>query len=669
MAEAEDVIQDLARHATVFARDLWLRHHRPSASNGVLTLKEVARRLDALLTGAFGLTLPIRIASPPAPATWLSKVFQRADAPRSDAALPATDGSAIWLPASLQDTPAMPALARYRLAALRQAMRVVRGTPLVASTLTEASARDFFLVQEAHACDVLLVRMLPGTMTMLQRLRQECLAQRPPLKAFAAGRRPLEEMLRQRLAQDLCEKASVPTPQEIADKARHWGAGQTAASGRLFADEWTGELRSPATGLCAVSMDDAPPESDHERKQVRSAKLTRSPQVRPGDEEEDDTRQGAWMVQTAQPQEKAEDPMGLQRPTDQDASTAAEELADALSELPEARLVRRATQAKEVLLSEEPPEHLARTTALTSTTGPSKQCLRYPEWDHRSQTYIEDGVCVHVGICPEGPQAWVTQTLQAHHAMLTQVRRRFEMLKAQRVRLRKQLDGDELDLDACVESRADFRAGLPLAQALYQQDRPLRRDMAVLILTDISGSTDSWISRHQRVIDVERVALLLVSVALQSMGQRHALMAFSGEGPNRVDVRHIKGFKEPFSDVIGRRIASLEPEHYTRAGAALRHATATLMAEPARHRLLLLISDGKPNDVDAYEGPYGVEDLRQAVTEATLQGIQPFCLTVDAQGPSYLPGVFGRHRYGLLNRPEMLPSVLLDWMRRLVQTA
>src|SRR5690606_9237456 len=102
--------------------DLWLRHHRPSASNGVLTLKEVARRLDALLTGAFGLTLSIRIAPPPAPATWLSKVFQRADAPCSDAALPATDGAAIWLPASLQDTPTMPALARYRLAALRQAM-------------------------------------------------------------------------------------------------------------------------------------------------------------------------------------------------------------------------------------------------------------------------------------------------------------------------------------------------------------------------------------------------------------------------------------------------------------------------------------------------------------------------------------------------------------------
>src|SRR5690606_200700 len=142
---------------------------------------------------------------PPAPATWQSKVFQRADAPRSDAALPATDGSAIWLPASLQDTRTMPALARYRLAALRQAMRVVRGTPLVASTLTEAPARDFFLVQEAHVCDVLLVRTLPGTMTMLQRLRQECLAQRPPLKAFAAGRRPLEEMLRQRLAQHLCE--------------------------------------------------------------------------------------------------------------------------------------------------------------------------------------------------------------------------------------------------------------------------------------------------------------------------------------------------------------------------------------------------------------------------------------------------------------------------------
>lgn len=116
---------------------------------------------------------------------------------------------------------------------------------------------------------------------------------------------------------------------------------------------------------------------------------------------------------------------------------------------------------------------------------------------------------------------------------------------------------------------------------------------------------------------------------------------------------------------MARRIASLEPEHYTRAGAALRHATATLMQQPAHHRLLLLLSDGKPNDIDDYEGRYGVEDMRQAATEARLQGIHPFCLTVDRQAAAYLPQVFGPHHYAMLPRPERLPIVLLEWMKRL----
>ena len=92
------------------------------------------------------------------------------------------------------------------------------------------------------------------------------------------------------------------------------------------------------------------------------------------------------------------------------------------------------------------------------------------------------------------------------------------------------------------------------------------------------------------------------------------------------------------------------------------------MQEPAEHRLLLVLSDGKPNDVDDYEGRYGVEDMRQAVAEARLQGIAPFCLTVDRQAANYLPFVFGPQHYALLPRPEMLPTVLLDWLRRLVSS-
>jgi nitric oxide reductase NorD protein len=129
----------------------------------------------------------------------------------------------------------------------------------------------------------------------------------------------------------------------------------------------------------------------------------------------------------------------------------------------------------------------------------------------------------------------------------------------------------------------------------------------------------------------------------------------------------VKAFAESFGSRIAERIAGLEPEKYTRAGAAIRHATSLLMREPARHRLLLLLSDGRPNDMDEYDGRYGIEDMRQSIIEARLQGIFPFCLTIDRQTASYLSAVFGEHQYAVLHRPELLTTALLGWLRRLVQ--
>jgi nitric oxide reductase NorD protein len=120
--------------------------------------------------------------------------------------------------------------------------------------------------------------------------------------------------------------------------------------------------------------------------------------------------------------------------------------------------------------------------------------------------------------------------------------------------------------------------------------------------------------------------------------------------------------------LIQRRIAGLEPQRYTRAGAAIRHATGLLVARPALHRLLILLSEGKPNDVDLYEGRYGVEDMSRAVAEETLQSVHPFCLTVDRHAPQYLAGVFGPGRYAVLQHPQLLPVVLADILRKLVKT-
>ncbi len=672
MAEAEDVITDAARHATVYARALWRRHRPLPPGPPQLLLADVAKRLDLLIAAVFGRSYPLRVAQVPAPPTFLTRVFRRREGPRRQAAIPGTDGVSLWLPASAgrADDPA--ALPRLRAMALLQAMRAERGsapgwprdgTPLL---------RDLYLLAEAQASEAALERLLPGLAPVLAALRAQALALRPAPSQFPPALRPLEALVRALLEgrQRLADAATSPA-QSLA-RARGWAerlAGEAPAAGLgphpLFKDAWTGELRAPAPSASWLEAGAADTAAAHDATPPRSARLARRPELREAAEDEDDRQPGAWMVQTAQPHEQAEDPIGMQRPTDRDDTTAAEDFADAMSELPEARLVATPGRPKEVLLSDDPPEARAPREGNRSAAE-ADTAVAYPEWDWRLGAYREPGALVHLLPAPPGPQAWVDDTLARHRGMLMDIRRRFEMLRARRVCLRRQLDGDELDLEAWIASHADFRAGLPRSQALYQSQRRIRRDTAVMLLVDASGSTDGWIGAQRRVIDVEREALLLVCIALDGLGEPYAVQTFSGEGPQGVTMRCIKRFDEVHGAEVARRIAGLEPEHYTRAGAALRHATALLMKQPAAHRLLLLLSDGKPNDIDAYEGRYGVEDMRQAVNEARLQGISPFCLTIDRQAANYLPAVFGASHYALLPRPELLPTVLLDWMKRLV---
>src|SRR5690606_3236256 len=144
-------------------------------------------------------------------------------------------------------------------------------------------------------------------------------------------------------------------------------------------------------------------------------------------------------------------------------------------------------------------------------------------------------------------------------------------------------------------------AGLSPDGRLYEAIRPARRDVAIALLVDVSGSTDSWVTEQLRVVDVEKVALLVVCSALDALGDPYTILAFSGEGPEHVSLLSLKGFDERPGMHIQRRIAALEPDRYTRMGAALRHATARLNQKPARHRLPLPLTDGKPNDRDLDE--------------------------------------------------------------------
>ena len=239
------------------------------------------------------------------------------------------------------------------------------------------------------------------------------------------------------------------------------------------------------------------------------------------------------------------------------------------------------------------------------------------------------------------------------------LRNHFQALAPTRSWLKAQPDGEELDLDAWVQHESDRHLGHPAAErGLYRAQVNQQRDLACLLLADLSLSTDAYASDHARVIDVIRDSLFLFSEALSATGDRFAMYGFSSLKRSHVRFHRLKSFDERYDAEARGRIAAIKPGYYTRMGAAIRHATTLLAKQPNSQRLLLLLTDGKPNDLDQYEGRYGIEDTRVALHEARQLGLRPFCVTIDNEASEYLPHLFGTSGYTVIRKPEELPREL-----------
>jgi len=239
------------------------------------------------------------------------------------------------------------------------------------------------------------------------------------------------------------------------------------------------------------------------------------------------------------------------------------------------------------------------------------------------------------------------------------LRSQFQALVPVRSWLKGQHDGSDLDLDQWVRYEADRRLkDAVIDRGFYRAQINRQRDLACLLLADLSLSTDAYASDHARVIDVIRDSLYLFSEALSATGDRFALYGFSSLKRGHVRFHNLKGFDEPYDNRIRGRIAAIKPGYYTRMGAAIRHATGLMLKQQSQQRLLLLLTDGKPNDLDQYEGRYGIEDTRVALLEARKLGLRPFCVTIDREANDYLPHLFGVGGYAVIRRPEELPREL-----------
>jgi nitric oxide reductase NorD protein len=383
-------------------------------------------------------------------------------------------------------------------------------------------------------------------------------------------------------------------------------------------------------------------------------------------DDEQAMREGPFLVPHGDPQQSVEDPSGLRRPLDQGEEPELEALADELARL--GRVSRVASDATVQEILEVEGTRPARPGSRGAQGDEAAGGLAYPEWDYRASLYRQRYCVLRETAAPLGDAQWSARVLREHHALIHDVRRRFDALRPIRQRQTRQLDGHDLDLDAHVDDVAARRAGRTPTDRLYLTDRPRRREVAVAFLIDASGSTDAWVSGGRRVLDLEKEATLVCCEALDALSDRYAIYAFAGRGARDVRAQRVKGFTEGYGEPVRRRIAGLAGEAFTRLGAPIRHLTARLARQRARLRLLFLLSDGKPNDEDDYAAAYGIEDTRQAVAEARLQGVRLFCLTIDRQGSLYLARMFGPHGYATLWEVTQLPGRLPEIYRRLTTT-
>ena len=287
--------------------------------------------------------------------------------------------------------------------------------------------------------------------------------------------------------------------------------------------------------------------------------------------------------------------------------------------------------------------------------APLRAEITYPEWDWKRRRYHPDHCRVIAEPAAMEGEEWRPDDDALRRIRL--VRRQFEAMRPRRQVMTGQPDGDDLDLSALVRAVADRRAGGVGSERVFTAVRTVARDLSVCVLVDVSLSTDSYVDDH-RVLDVEKEALLALTHGLAACGDEHAILTFTSHRRHRVDVRSVKDFEERLDARVVRRIQALKPGSYTRMGAALRHATARLKDRPHTHRLLLVLTDGKPNDTDHYEGRYAIEDTRVAVQEARRAGLRLFGVTVDEQGRDYLPHIFGPGAYAIFPHVARLPAAL-----------
>jgi len=315
----------------------------------------------------------------------------------------------------------------------------------------------------------------------------------------------------------------------------------------------------------------------------------------------------------------------------------------------------------------------------------------HPEWDHVENRYRRAWCRVRESRLESAASArFFDETLRAYGSLVPGIRRSLERIAEAGLRRIHRLPyGEEIDLDAAIASRVDTRAGLAPDDNVYVARQPQARDVTLALLVDISSSTAEHVApeadaamraalakvhgkSYRTILDLEREALVLLMAALERIGDTYGIYCFSGSGREDVKFQVLKDMDERFSDTVAARFDRLRPLHTTRMGAAIRHAVRKLRGRESRTKLLVLLSDGRPFDLDygqqygeGAELEYALHDTRQALLEAREARIKPFVLTVDPQGNDYLRAMCDGLDYEVLDDVAQLPARLVSLVQGL----
>ena len=306
---------------------------------------------------------------------------------------------------------------------------------------------------------------------------------------------------------------------------------------------------------------------------------------------------------------------------------------------------------------------------------PGDEAFSYDEWDRELSDYRVGWSRVVEKRVKRGDRSFVELTRSRYRGVISSIRHQFQLMKPENLtRVNREIDGEDYDLNAVIDYVIDRKADGLQSDRLYTKRLRRQRDVAVSILLDQSSSTARTITRNplqpytypgRRIIEIEKEGLVLMSEALEAVGDIYSINGFTSEGRRNVKFYVVKDFDEKYSEETEKRIGGITFQNNTRLGAAIRHSSRKLLTQEARTKLLIILTDGRPYDHDYGDARYAREDVREALTEAKTTGITPFCITVDRESESELRDLYGDVGYTIIDDVMTLPERMPNIYRRL----